>query len=368
MGSEDSTGAVAIVDPATDPRWDAYVERHPDGLVFHRSAWLRALGREYRSARQLGLAVADGHGELIGVLPLQWTRGSPVGPAGIVGRRLSSLPRTPCAGPLADNAQAASALVAHAASMAAGQGAQLQIKVAGPPAGPLPAGAVSHPWRETFVLDVPEREADLRFGASRNHSRIRWAVNKAQRSGVRVEAAASVADVRAWYPLYLEALRFNAVPPRPRRFFVALWEELAPSGAMTLWVARDRAGRMLAGSIILAQGRTAFYAFNGVSRSALALRPNDVIQWEAIHAAARAGRRRYDLGEVVEHHVGLAVFKRKWGGVPTRLHRVYAPPPAHPPDPGDGGSSRLRATAEVLYKRLPLRATAVAGDALYRYL
>ena len=34
---------VVEVDPQTDPRWEAFVAAHPDGLVYHHPAWLQAL-------------------------------------------------------------------------------------------------------------------------------------------------------------------------------------------------------------------------------------------------------------------------------------------------------------------------------------
>jgi CelD/BcsL family acetyltransferase involved in cellulose biosynthesis len=120
--------------------------------------------------------------------------------------------------------------------------------------------------------------------------------------------------------------------------------------------------------MILAHGATAFYAFNGVRRSALAVRPNEVVQWEAIHRAVRDGRTRYDLGEVVERHAGLADFKRKWGAEPRRLQRLYFPAPDHAPDPGRDKAGRLREAAERAYARAPLALTAFIGDRLYRYL
>lgn len=358
------------MDPLADPRWDAYVDAHPEGILYQHSAWLRALRREYPRSEQLGMAAVGDGGAFVGVLPLQWTAGLPVGPRGVVGRRLASLPRTPVCGPLADDEATATALVRAAAEAAVAGGApSLQVKlhatpvdVAGVP------GAAVHPWREAYVLDLPADEGDVRFGNSRNHSRIRWAVNKSRKAGVRVREAAADRDVRAWYPLYLEALRFNAVPPRPLRLFLGLWEELAPRGLMTLLLAEDERGTLIGGAVILELGATAFYAFNGVRRSALALRPNEVVQWEAIHRAVRAGRRRYDLGEVVERHEGLADFKRKWGADARRLERLYCPAPDHAPDPGDADAGRVRELAERAYRRAPLRLTAAIGDGLYRYL
>src|SRR4051794_40235458 len=93
---------VVRVDPLTDSRWDSYISAHPQALVYHHSGWLHCLMQESRQ-RPFGLAVEDADRSLRGVLPLVATRGLPLpGARAIAGRRLSSLPRTPLAGPLAD--------------------------------------------------------------------------------------------------------------------------------------------------------------------------------------------------------------------------------------------------------------------------
>jgi CelD/BcsL family acetyltransferase involved in cellulose biosynthesis len=368
---------VVELDPAADPRWDAYVEAHPGGQVYHHSAYLRALEGEY-GTRPVALAAEGPGGGLVGLLPLMWTRGLPLVPGAVAGRRLASLPRTPVAGPLGDGEAAVAALVEAAlARLRALSPAQLQLKL--PAAGPgggaaaldrLPALA-RHPWRMTYVLELPPPGAELRFGNSRNHARIRWAVGRAERAGLRVRPAESLEDVRRWYPLMLEALRAHAVPPRSRRFFDALWHHLAPRGMMRLLLAEGRDGELVAGSVLLMlRGRTVFYAFNGVRRSALAARPNDLIQWTALHEAAAAGHRSYDFGEVVARQEGLVDFKRKWGTEERRLHRWYHPDP----DPGaadaplDAAPGGLEALAVRAWRKLPLRATAQAGGLLYRWL
>ena len=39
--------AVYKIDPLWDPRWQAFVDQHPNGSVFHSTAWLEALRRTY---------------------------------------------------------------------------------------------------------------------------------------------------------------------------------------------------------------------------------------------------------------------------------------------------------------------------------
>src|SRR5215208_1775194 len=89
------TGRVMEIDPQVDPRWEAFVAAHPDGLIYHHPAWLQVLEREY-GHRPICLAYEDSDGSLQGVLPLCHTRGIPFNRTSeVAGRRLSSLPRTP---------------------------------------------------------------------------------------------------------------------------------------------------------------------------------------------------------------------------------------------------------------------------------
>ena len=356
---------IVTIDPNVDPRWAAFVAAHPDGLVYHHPAWLQVLERAY-GYRPIGLACETEDGQLRGILPLFRTRGVLTGP------RLSSLPHTPVAGPLGLDDQATADLLRAAVERAqAAPGTQLQLKSLSAQIEPPMDGLVGLPWRATYVLELPERVTELRFGNSRNHSRIKWAVNKAAREGVRVRLAETEADLKAWYQLHLDTVRRHAIPPAAYSFFKACWELLRPRGLMRLLLAEQEAAgwpRMLAGSIFLMFGQTAFYAFNGRRREALALRPNDLIQWHAIHHACQSGFRRYDFGEVTEDNQGLAEFKSKWASEPRPLYRYYYPAPREVETGALRSGSRARQLASAAWRRLPLKATALLGDWLYHYL
>ena len=345
-----------------DRAWGAFVAAHPDGLIYHRPEWLHLLQGEY-GGRVTCLVCRDATGEIQGVLPLAWTKGLPFVSGAHTGRRLSSLPRTPVAGPLATDDRACGALIEAALQLVGDTpGASLEIKLSHTVA--ATAGLAPVPWRSAYVLDLPSRPEDLRFGSSRNHARIRWSIGKAERCGVVVRDADSAAEVRSWYRLYLDTMRAHALPPRPIRLFEGMWELLRPRGLMRLSLALQQ-GRLLAGSIYLMSGQTVFYAFNGCHRTELALRPNDVLQWHAIVDACRAGYRHYDLGEVSRGNEGLAEFKAKWGARERQLQRCYHPRPAG--QQPDGGPERFKAI-EKIWRRLPLPLTAGIGDRVYRYM
>ena len=218
----------------------------------------------------------------------------------------------------------------------------------------------------TYVLALPSDPTSLRFGNSRNHGRIKWAVRKAAREGVTLRDGDSERDLRAWHRLYLSTMQTHAVPPRPYTFFAALWAHLRPAGLLRLMLA-ERQGELLAGSILLTFGATAFYAFNGRRQEDLGLRPNDLIQWHAIHDAAASGCRRYDFGEVEHHQHGLAEFKGKWGARPSGLFLYRFPQPRALPA-GRRQRSRARRCAEAAWRRLPVGATSWIGDLAYRRL
>jgi CelD/BcsL family acetyltransferase involved in cellulose biosynthesis len=353
------------VDPQTDRRWEAFAATHRDGLIYHHPRWLQVIEKAY-GHKPVGFACEDADGQLRGILPLFHTRGL------LAGRRLASLPHTPVAGPLALDCEATAALIRAAVERVRAQpGTQLQIKA--PLAGldRLVDGVVDVPWEATYMLELPKQSEELRFGNSRHHCRIKSSVNKATRLGVRVRPAETEGEVRAWYELYLDTMRYHTVPPRPYRFFKVCWELLQPQGLMRLLLAEQHeAGRsrLLAGSIFLRFGQTVFYAFNARWREELSLRPNDIIQWQAIHDACREGFRRYDLGEVAEHDEGLALFKGKWGAEPRRLHRYYYPAPRELESGVLASGSRIRQFANTVWRRLPLKATAMLGDWIYSYL
>jgi hypothetical protein len=302
------------------------------------------------------------------------TRGLPLGLGGAsAGRRLSSLPRTPVAGPLGTSETVVQALVEAALARARSAGLRLQLKQAASTLDGLVPGLQGSPWRLSYVKPLPDAPDLLRFGKSRNHARIGWAVRRAEREGLRVRDATSEADLRDWYRLYLDVNRWRGLPSRPYRLFRAAWEKLRPAGFLRLLlVHRQQSGRdvLLAGSMLLMLGETTFYAFNGRLREALPLRPNDLLQWHAMRDAAAAGYRWYDFGEVEDGNEGLASFKAKWDTQARPLIRYNAPPL-----PGEETTYRTvragawqRRAALSAWRRVPLPVTAFAGDRVYRYL
>jgi Acetyltransferase (GNAT) domain len=249
-------------------------------------------------------------------------------------------------------------------------GGQLQLKTTSLLPEEAMAGLVRVPFRLTYALDLPEQPDALRLGTGQHRGAIKRAVHKAARSGVEVRPAETEQELRAWYRLYAETMRWHVVPPRPYHFFELVWRRLRPVGMARLLLAEQRTAggtRLLAGSLFFQFGTTMHYAFNGRRFQDLALRPNDAIHWRAIHDACADGFRCYDFGEVGDDNPGLAAFKQKWGTRSDTLYRYYYPTPRDIEISLVEPSSRFHELMQPIWRRMPLGITIQVADWLHRH-
>lgn len=373
---DSGNGSLEVIetDFATDPLWNPFVTSHPRGLIYHHSLWLSALREEY-GQDTLSLACVNEKGEFEGVFPMFLTRGLPCGLSRVgghfAGRRLSSLPRTPLAGPLGTSSAVNELLLREAVRRVKNMpGTTLQVKVDTNELEDMVDGVRGTFWRDSYVTELPGPGRTIRFGNSRQHHKVAWAVNKAVHMGVKLRQAEDEEDLAGWYRLYLETMQRVMVLPRPYRFFQSLWRTMRSRGMMRLLLA-EIAGNcrkeLLAGSILLTSRDTLHYAFTGCNSRALSLHANDLLQWETIHSASKDGFRYYDFGEVGAERPDLARFKAKWSAKIVPLYRYHYPAPdsldTH--TLGEPADSRW---AREIWQHLPLGLTEVFGDWIFRRL
>ena len=399
-----------------DRRWMDFIISHPDALIYHHPGWLSALESEYgRKCTTLACEAPDG--AFRAILPLLPTRGLPfrIG-RHVISRRLSSLPRTPLAGPVADNAHAMKAILERAIMLVQAEpNVQLEIKSTLPGLDQLVPGLTCAHWRGTYTRALPNTETNkaqnlnqktrqprpcsncddcrqLRFGSARANHQVRWAAKKALKEGVSLCADKQAKELRNWYRLYLEVMRRNVVPPRPFRFFQALYSELSPLGHLALVLAEldhhpdgsapssvdsqkrdthdavNRSG-LISGSILLQFGQTAIWAFTGSNDLCLRLHANDLTLWNCMHDSCMHGFNWFDLGEVAENHPELIQFKAKWGAVLQPTYRYYYPISSSPSAPDvQPAAAMMTRIAAFAWQRLPLSMVELFGDWAYRFL
>jgi len=119
----------------------------------------------------------------------------------------------------------------------------------------------------------------------------------------------------------------QATPPTQRETFL---DKLTPvKGAVVSVQKRLRQDEVLAGCLVLRLGNKAWYLLGASQSQMRELRPNQLLQWEAMRWARSAGAEAYDmwgLPEVLEPGQpmwGLYQFKRGFGGDLRRWVGAY---------------------------------------------
>ncbi len=351
-----------------ETKWDEFVASHPEGQIYFTTSWLKIIQQE-SGEKLIRLACVDDKENILGVMPLVTTKGFPLGMGGVAASaRLSSLPRTPIGGPLSTSDEIDTLLLDAAIELLGKFNKKiLQVKSLSDKLNNSKEELVCIPWRDSFVLDIPEdTKKEIRFGDSKNHTKIKTGVNKSISSGVRLEISNDINDLKEWHNLFLETMRIHSTPARSLQFFQSLWNKFYDRGQMKLYKAVYN-NKLIAGSIFFYFNGNVHYAFNGSERINLTLRPNDLIHWHAIAQAQKDGFRTYDFGEVSKNDVGLAAYKKKWGTKIIQIYHYYFPEQISL----YGNEIDIESTQgwkQKIIERLPLNVSAILGKWTYKYL
>jgi CelD/BcsL family acetyltransferase involved in cellulose biosynthesis len=298
-----------------------------------------------------GFALQNDAGDLVAGVPVVEARGV------VRGRRWISLPYTdycPRLGPADPEVQIRFETELDAARRQAGvRSVELRAAPAGSRTLAVPGG-----FRHTLQLD-PDVKAT--FGSLKPS--VRNKVRSAERSGVTVTRGDHEDDLtRTFYALHTATRRRLGVPVQPRRYFSLLWHRLLERELGFLLIARWE-GRPVAAAVFLAWNDTVVYKYSASDASALSLRPNNALLWEAISWACDNGYSTFDFGRTEPANPGLREFKRGWGTDEAPL--AYAV--IGPDRVSASRSERASRFFGPFIRRTPPFVCRGIGRALYRY-
>lgn len=349
-------------------KWDKFVASHPGGQIYFTTDWLKIIQQE-SGEKLIRLACVDDDENILGVLPLMTTKGFPFGMGGVAGSaRLSSLPRTPIGGPLSFSSEVDALLIDEAILLLQKFPRKiLQLKSMSDKLNNSKNDLVCVPWRESYLLDIPvDSLKEIRYGDSKNHTKIKTGINKSLSSGVKFGISTDISDLKEWYKLFLDTMQQHCTPARSLMFFQNLWVNFYDRGMMKLYTASYE-NKMIAGSILFYFGKNVTYAFNGSDKEFLNLRPNDLIHWHAIIEAQQNGFSSYDFGEVSKNDAGLAAYKKKWGTKIVQIYHYYFPEQISLYG-NEIDIESAEGLKQKIIKRLPSNIFAHLGEWTYKYL
>ena len=334
-------------DPAQAAQWDAFVEAHPDGTVFHLAGWQRVLEDSFGHRVYLLAAVAN-H-EVRGVLPLVHKRSR------VFDTALISNAFCVYGGPLVTDDAALATLDAAAVDLAR----------------TLRVGHLEYRLRKPLHTDwtcISDRHATFRKPISGDNDANLKAIPRKQRAVVRKAMAAGLEsesgkDVDTFYQLYAESVRNLGTPVFAKRYLHNLFATF-PDRTAILIVRKD--GWPQSGVLSLFFRDEVAPYYGGGTPDARRTGANDLMYWDVMRRAADGGYRLFDFGRS-KVDSGAYHFKKNWGFAPEPLHHEVklmnadAIPDTSPTNP----KYRLAIRA---WQRLPLWVANRVGPVLAREL
>lgn len=170
---------------------------------------------------------------------------------------------------------------------------------------------------QVTYVDLTQPDEALWQGLNRGN---RSNINKARRSGVRVEKSDNDDHLRRFYELYVATMQRNRA---------ADWYYFSPDffadcfallrGKISLFCASCQ-GQIIAAALFLHDGDVVHYFLGASDSKYLAVRPNNLLMYEAICWAKRQGYRRFNLGGGYAPNDSLARFKAAFSKLSTTFY------------------------------------------------
>jgi hypothetical protein len=364
------------IDPIYDPRWAAFVNRHPRASVFHTPAWLEALHRTYDYC-PIALTSAAALTELDDGIPFcevkSWVGGS----------RLVSLPFSDHCQPLLGRPEDLTDFIACLRERC-GRSTWKYVEVRTMESSNCGKGvpnllAETEGRGEDRNSDKLNRancnsascqqynfhKIDLRPDIDKIFSKfhkgcIQRKMKRAERENLHYEAGRSDSSLEKFYSLLLLTRRRHGLPPQPMAWFRNLRECFGEN--LTIRIA-SKDGRPIGGILTLIHKNTLVYKY-GCSDSTLhRLGAMPMLFWKAIQEGKQRGVEELDLGRSEIDNPGLSAFKEHLGATCFKL--AYFRLGRRPAIPTAGPSMQLMRT---LFTRLPSPFSRVVGAVLYKHI
>jgi FemAB-related protein (PEP-CTERM system-associated) len=339
--------------PATaeEPAWDDYVQRSPDGTLFHLSSWSRAVGRTFRHAP--AHLRAERGGTTVGVLPLFHVKSR------LFGSMLVSTPNAVYGGSIADDPDAHRALIAAAKQKAADAKVDyLELRHLTD----VESDDRELRTKELYVAFDQPIDGDEDAMLRRWPSDLRRMIRVGAKYGFECEVGRTEL-LDDFYQCYATSVRALGTPVFPKRLFAELLDAF-PSASDILVLRHE--GRVAAAVLSFYFGDAVLPYYAGAYAEFYRGGVNNFMYWQLIRHAVGRGCTRFDFGRS-KVGTGACAFKRGWRmrerALPYRYYLVRARevPNLNPTNPRFAFFIRA-------WKRLPLRVTTSLGPLVVRHL
>jgi len=311
--------------------WDAFVDKHPFGSIYHTSSW-KTLIQEVYGHQSLYFVLSDLDGNIIAGLPLFIVKSK------LGGNRLSSLPAAQACNPLVENSWQLQKLLNYALNYLQEKGSKyIELKIDGkfPSEIKVPGNLVS--LYSCYILNLKEETHTLE--KKLHQSCIRRVIKKATKKHVQLRIGKNIDDVEKFYELFSSMRKNYGLLPQPLKFFKKMWEIFSPTGKMEILHAIFD-DKIISSIILLKFKDTVIYEYGASDPDYVQLGGSPFVLWEGIKLAKFEGFEKFDFGRTSNENEGLTQFKQRWNTTRLPLYYYYIP------EVSNFGSLRQRGVAQ----------------------
>lgn len=341
--------------------WDAFVTRHPLGLVYHTSAWQKVLESAFGHIRGRFLVLRDGAGQIQAGLPVYSVN------SWLLKNRTVSVPFATMCDPLI-SAKEDFDLLWPAIEEASGKNRnqRIEIRARRVSADFMPAHLMASDRYKHHYLAL-DKNPDALF-RSFSQSCVRRRVDKARRAGLVAEECHDDESLRVFHSMLVATRRRRSLPPMPFAFFLQIYRCLSPDH-VSLYLALHE-GNPVGGLMALKFKDMWTMEYNGDADGSPA-GTNQFLCWEAIQRAKSSGAAFYSFGRTSLDNATLLEYKSRWATVEedlTDFVRLPGSAPVKVKESPKALHGALYGTAKRLFRYAPPAVQQSFGDFCYRHL
>jgi Acetyltransferase (GNAT) domain len=347
--------------PDEQGEWDAFVTRHPLGLVYHLSSWQRVLESAFGHIRGRFLVLRDGNGQIQAGLPVYNVR------SWLLKNRTVSVPFATLCDPLVSTKDEFNLLwpaIEDASGKHKRQRIEIRARRMSPDCMPTPLTASARYKHHYLALGD---KTDVLF-RSFSQSCVRRRVEKARRAGVVAEERRDDESLRVFHAMLVATRRRRSLPPMPYAFFEAIYRCLSPNH-VSLYLAVHE-GKPVGGLMALKFKDMWTMEYNGDADGSPP-GTNQFLCWETIQRAKSSGAGFFSFGRTSLDNTSLLEYKSRWATIEEDLTDFVSLPGSASVQSDESPkavSLALRSTAKRFFQYAPAAVQKSFGDFCYRHL
>jgi FemAB-related protein (PEP-CTERM system-associated) len=355
---EKAAGCVRVEEAAGAGAWDAFVQSHPQGTLYHLFAWKHVVEKTYGHQTYYLTAVKEQTAgpfqsvAVLGVLPLFHLHHF------LFGNSLVSIPFFDMGGVLADEGGAEEALVAEAVRLGKKLNVE-NIELRHRASALCPQGGSRSAHKVRMLLDLPASAEALMKGFK---SKLRSQIGKAIKDGLCAEIGGEEL-LNDFYRVFLVNMRDLGSPVHSRRLMENVFKHF-PNDARVVVVRYQK--QAVAGSIVVGFEEVLENPWASALRRFSHLNANMLLYWTMLEYACEKGFRKFDFGRSTPDE-GTYKFKAQWGAKPEPLNWMSISLNGGGEKSSISEDSKFQMASQI-WKKLPVPVTRLIGPRIRKYI